>query len=434
MLSPDIIAEIGSYLHFTDYNNLLLTSNNYYYNEYIKNERCRLKIQNCHNIQSLLLGIICRDDLNFFKILITSSQSIDINYIFKIVFKVKSPKILKFLLLNINIYINKLLLDNANDILMYSIKNNYLNTIKLLTDEIDFLMDKSNLVVQACQYGHIEIVKLLLEKYKIDPSIGKNGPFIVACKYGHIEIVKLFLKDSRINPADYDNLAIVKATENGHIEIVKLLFKRIDHNSQSQNNISIRWACENGYLEIVKMLLLDKNVDPSANNNDAIIDACENGHTEIVKLLLKDSRVNPGDQNNNAVICACKQGYYEIVKLLLGDPRVNPSAQNNLPIINASIIRNYEIVKLLLEDSRVNPSDQNNLAITSSSDDKIINLLLNDNRFIINDDLIKVSLYKLPFLELLLEKYPNYHLSDELIVELYTQYPSMKNILSSLDY
>ena len=42
---------------------------------------------------------------------------------------------------------------------------------------------------------------------------------------GYIEIVKILLQDNRVDPSDRNNYAIQCAMENGHIEIVKLLLK-----------------------------------------------------------------------------------------------------------------------------------------------------------------------------------------------------------------
>ena len=103
-----------------------------------------------------------------------------------------------------------------------------------------------------------------------DPSAQDNWAIRWACEYGHTEVVKLLLGDERVDPADYDNYAV-------------------------------RWASEKGHIEVVKLLLKDKRVDPSDDNNRAVGWACENGHAEIVKLLLEDERVDPADRNSYAV-------------------------------------------------------------------------------------------------------------------------------------
>ena len=111
------------------------------------------------------------------------------------------------------------------------------------------VMDK---FVFACGSGDITTVETLLPS--VDPSARNNWAIQVASCYGHIEIVRLLLEDPRVDPSACSNYAI-------------------------------RWASENGYLEVVRLLLTDSRVDPSALENMAIIWAKETGHTEIVDLL-----------------------------------------------------------------------------------------------------------------------------------------------------
>ena len=103
------------------------------------------------------------------------------------------------------------------------------------------------------------------------------------------DVIKLLKKG--FNPSLDDNYAIKWASEYGHIEIVKLLLadKRVD--PSDNNNLAIRWASYKGHLEVVKLLLADKRVDPSAENNYAIRWASNNDLLEVVKLLLTDKRV-----------------------------------------------------------------------------------------------------------------------------------------------
>jgi hypothetical protein len=112
------------------------------------------------------------------------------------------------------------------------------------------------------------IVQKFLTLDHINPAIEKrlNGrlenAIRLASKYGHVEVVNLLLNDPRVDPSFY-------------------------------NNDAIRWASENGQVQVVTLLLKDPRVDPSAYNNHAIRRASENGHVELVKLLLNDPRVDP---------------------------------------------------------------------------------------------------------------------------------------------
>jgi Ankyrin repeats (3 copies) len=101
--------------------------------------------------------------------------------------------------------------------------------------------------------GDLERVKHLLK----NDSLCWN-PLGLACDYGRLEIFKLLL--ARFNPSDYCNYAI-------------------------------RTASRNGFLEIVKLLLMDNRVDPGVGYNECIKTACVHGRWQVVEILLDDKRV-----------------------------------------------------------------------------------------------------------------------------------------------
>jgi ankyrin repeat protein len=119
----------------------------------------------------------------------------------------------------------------------------------------------------------------------------KQNAFILAYEYGYHEVVKLLLQDPRVNPSDNSNSAIRYASDKGYLEIVKLLLQDPRVDPSDDGNQAIRWASYYGHLEVVKLLLKDSRVDPLADSNSAIINSCNRGHHEVVKLLLQDPRV-----------------------------------------------------------------------------------------------------------------------------------------------
>lgn len=81
-----------------------------------------------------------------------------------------------------------------------------------------------------------------------------NYPIRLASEYGHIDIVKLLLADKRVDPSYFYNLALLS-------------------------------ACEKGYIKIVKLLLSDTRVEANCNMNDPIFYAFKNNKDEIVNFL-----------------------------------------------------------------------------------------------------------------------------------------------------
>ncbi|KAI8892338.1 hypothetical protein BC833DRAFT_625931 [Globomyces pollinis-pini] len=106
-----------------------------------------------------------------------------------------------------------------------------------------------------------DIVRILLEDGRLDPSEDNNSAIKFAARYGYAEILKILLKDKRVDPA-------------------------------VERNYAIRYASECGRTDIVKLLLNDERVDPFVDDRYAIRKSFLHGHTEIVRLLLHDKRIS----------------------------------------------------------------------------------------------------------------------------------------------
>jgi ankyrin repeat protein len=94
----------------------------------------------------------------------------------------------------------------------------------------------------ASQFGHVEVVHLLLSKSDIDINKSLHdgqSPIFAAAESGHMNIVQLLLAAGSdtsqrvVNPSTLDPscsglIAMDIAQKNGHTEIVKLL---LEHNN-----------------------------------------------------------------------------------------------------------------------------------------------------------------------------------------------------------
>ncbi len=80
-------------------------------------------------------------------------------------------------------------------------------------------------------------MKLLLQDSRVNPGAGTvvttlcllliddNFAIRCACKNGHIEVVRVLLQDRRVDPSARNNLALALATDNGHSLVVQELLK-----------------------------------------------------------------------------------------------------------------------------------------------------------------------------------------------------------------
>lgn len=119
-------------------------------------------------------------------------------------------------------------------------------------------------VIEAINLGDLNLVKNFIEEKGVDSNTMTVGRSLlhIACSFGHIEIVKLLIeKGANFNAADDDN-----------------------------SDTPLHIACGHGYTEIVK-LLIEEGVDLEVTNYDKgftpLHVACRHRHTEIVKLLIE---------------------------------------------------------------------------------------------------------------------------------------------------
>src|SRR5579875_418558 len=146
----------------------------------------------------------------------------------------------------------------------------------------------------ACSNGRSEIVKYLLE-------IGANNyenAFYMSCVKGHIELVKLFL--------DKVNIKVSYACINGNLKIIELL---INYGADDLNEGLIN-ACKYGHLDVVKFLIYRG----AKNLNKAFKVACKNDHSEIVNYLF-----NYVNNINQGLKTAKNAKNYKIIDVIMNN-------------------------------------------------------------------------------------------------------------------
>lgn len=153
--------------------------------------------------------------------------------------------------------------------------------------------------------------------------------------------------------------------------VVKLLLQCKKINPSIPDNTAIRQMAKKGHAELVDLLLKDVRVDPNSQNSygyDALMNASVAGHIEVVKLLLQDPRVNPKASKNWAIRFASDKGHTEIVKLLI--PKVNLSEITDKKILDlAEELTPKEIIKVASDkDVSVSRELVSMLSVTRATD------------------------------------------------------------------
>ena len=186
----------------------------------------------------------------------------------------------------------------------------------------------------ACGRRHVEVVRLLLERWYGAPERGglsaEKGAMSLytACQLGDPEIVGLLLAAGASAVAAYDGWAtpLFIACLKGHQGIVELLMASANAKEINGEDIThpLYVACQNGSVGIVELLLRHPRagVDlPTEKGGTAMLVACQEGRLAIVELLLSEGsdvvNRNVTPQGHTPLHVACKAGRLGIVEVLL---------------------------------------------------------------------------------------------------------------------
>jgi ankyrin repeat protein len=192
--------------------------------------------------------------------------------------------------------------------------------------------DLENLFFIACEIGHFEAVKDLVQK-GVDFRVGDDFGLRYSAQNGHLEIVK-FLVEKGVDVGSI-NQALIHAQLYKHAKIIEYLESVIDNinNMKNLKNLFIN-ACKAGQLELVKKLV-EQGVDITTKNNWALRYGSRCGNLEIVKFLVEsgaDVRAN-----DEPLRLAAENGHLEVVKYLLKN-----GANISLRWLCLGILRRYQ--------------------------------------------------------------------------------------------
>lgn len=108
-------------------------------------------------------------------------------------------------------------------------------------------------MITACQWGHLAIVKYLVDKgVKFNWKLG--CPLVVACKYGHMDVVKYLVSIGGNIRVCGDYPLREACARYGNIDVIKYLVS-LGADIKVHNNYVLNTSCEIGDLAMVKFLV-----------------------------------------------------------------------------------------------------------------------------------------------------------------------------------
>ena len=193
----------------------------------------------------------------------------------------------------------------------------------------------------ACYYGHLSLVKFLIEECCCDPSRAQSKRQITALHSAvagnHLHIVKYLAGvHQSLVAAKYDPVVHL-AAQMSSMEMVEYVTQTLgcDFNCKYNSITPLHVACFNGRLDLVKFFLTVLNCDPTIKGEHGyqpIHYAACGGHVEVIKYLVEDLSIDPtslSSHKRSPLDMASLYGRMAVVKYLTVQHSCNPSSMHN---------------------------------------------------------------------------------------------------------
>ena len=224
---------------------------------------CMPKLIGQDDTYGIFIYIINYENIDALDLLIDTCNKYDINYNIRQIFYtlVSGPdniKLLDYFIKKFK-YINFI---NYDIIELACMRKKSINVLKFMWDlgnKIDLHHDNDFLFIHSARYGHIDHIRWMFDIDEFAENIcqdGKEEAFQYACS-------------------------------NGHLDIAKLIFNRFKMNIHYSDEWPFRSACNCGRMEIIKWLweISNKTIDIRIMNDWAFNVACECEEYEVIEWL-----------------------------------------------------------------------------------------------------------------------------------------------------
>ena len=242
-------------------------------------------------------------------------------------------------------------------------------------------MEATTPLYESSYWGHLEIVRLLLEAMaEANLETDSGTPLLAASLHGHVDSMRLLLAaKADLHRANSEGKTpLWAAARSGDVESVKLL---LDEGAQKEQvaqsfkawqdwereTTALAAAAGNGHASVVQVLLgaaADVGVQNAFGFTPLELSS-RAGHAEVVRLLLEHATATGRVSRCNAALrLAAKKGHAGVVGLLIeAGADKDDVDQEGSPLCVASLAGKAGVVKQLLE-VRADHSLSNSLGAT----------------------------------------------------------------------
>ena len=220
-------------------------------------------------------------------------------------------------------------------------------------------------VMNACRSGNLDLVKLLIKTYKLNPRIsaGKGTSSTAAVIYGNAHILEWLRQEYHINVAMFNNaLLFFEAAQYNRLYCLQYLLNNdsFDINatdlSEDTQPTLLHLACQEGHVAIVLYLTSLPKCDVSAktsNGSTALHLACKSRSLSILKHLVEECHMDLiiRDYNGMAPVhVACEAGSLCLVKYIIDHSSLSLDITDSFgrtPLLIAAFSKNLPIIRYL---------------------------------------------------------------------------------------
>ena len=222
-----------------------------------------------------------------------------------------------------------------------------------------------NCVLRACRSGNLDLVKLLIKTYKLNPKITGKGTssLSAAVIHGNVHILEWLRQEYRINVAMFGKgLLPFTAAQYNRLYCLKHLLNNysFDINATDPRNDTqptlLHLACQEGHVAIVLYLTSLPKCDISAktsNGSTALHLTCKSRSLPILKHLVEECHMDLIIRDYNGmtpVHVACEAGSLSLVKYIIEHSSLSLDITDSFgrtPLLIAAFSKNLPIIRYL---------------------------------------------------------------------------------------